>query len=155
VSKFVTGLRVEQLEDTSHDGRGTWQLLTPLAYKSDVADMLFVVPAGFVTDFASVPRIPIAYLLAGDTAHQAAVVHDWLYSTHEVARDMADTVLREAALVSGVPAWRAWAIWVGVRVGGASRWRMTATPQPAPVASVIDATAPTATPVISATPAAA
>jgi len=139
VSKFLTSLRVEELDDSSNDGRGTWRVLSMLAYKSDVAGTVFIVPAGFITDFASVPRIPIAFLLTADTAHQAAVVHDWLYTTHEVARDVADAVLREASIASGVPAWRAWLMWAGVRVGGASHFVAPATPQPAIVLSAVPA----------------
>lgn len=122
VAKFLTRLRVEELEDASADGRGTWQLLTTLAYKSDVADTVFIVPTGFITDFASVPRIPIAYMLTGGTAHAAAVVHDFLYTTHEVTRAMADAVFREAIIASGGARWRAWMMWAGVRVGGGSSW---------------------------------
>lgn len=122
MAKFITSLRVEELEDNSADGRGTWQLLTLLAYKSDVADTIFVVPAGFITDFASVPRIPIAYLLTGGTAHAAAVVHDFLYTNHEVPRAMADAVFREAIIASGGPSWRAWMMWAGVRIGGGGSW---------------------------------
>ena len=37
------------------------------------------VPTGFLTDFASVPRMPFVFLLFGDVAHEAAVIHDYLY----------------------------------------------------------------------------
>jgi hypothetical protein len=100
VSGFLSALRVEQIEDTSHDGRGTWTLIDPLVYDSDVAGKVITVPTGFVTDFASVPRVPFAYWIAGDVAHPAAVVHDWLYSSHEVDRPTADAVLEEAANVA-------------------------------------------------------
>lgn len=120
MSKFLTPLRVERI--AGWDTRGTWQLLSLLAYVSDVADTTFVVPAGFITDFASVPRVPIAFLLAGDTAHEAAVIHDWIYTTHEVDRQMADAVFREACLVDDVPWWRAWLMWSAVRIGGSSPW---------------------------------
>lgn len=118
MSAFLTDLEVENINDTEHEGRGSWRLLTPLEYQSDVANKTIVVPTGFVTDFASVPRLPVTYALAGDTAHKAAVVHDWLYSTGDFARNLADKVLKEAALTEGVPAWRAWLIYAGVRLGG-------------------------------------
>lgn len=100
MARFLNTLQVEQLEDISHDGRGTWRLLQPLSYQSDVARRVITSPAGFVTDFASVPRVPFAYWIAGDTAHPAAVIHDWLYSSHEVDRATADAVLEEAANVA-------------------------------------------------------
>jgi hypothetical protein len=140
--KFLSPLRVEEIEDGSHDGRGTWQLLAPLLYLSDVLKGLVTVPLGFVTDFASVPRIPVAFWLAGDCAHAAAVLHDWLYTSHQVDRGTADAVLREAAMVGGVPAWRAWTMWAGVRIGGAGAWRADGQDQPAPVAATLEAVAP-------------
>jgi hypothetical protein len=123
MSRFLTDLRVELVSDATNDGRGTWRLTSPLVYDSDAAGRVFVVPAGFETDFASVPRAMFAFVLCGDTAHAASALHDWLYTAHPVTRDVADTVLREAAIASGVPAWRAALLWAGVRVGGGgSHW---------------------------------
>lgn len=92
-------------------------------YQSDVAQQTFTVPAGFQTDLASVPRPPVIYLLTWDTARSAAVVHDWLYSSRQVWRKVADAVLREASEVIGVPPWRRWLMWAGVRVGGSAHYR--------------------------------
>ena len=36
------------------------------------------VPSGYVTDFASVPRLPLVFLVMGDTAHEAAGLHDYV-----------------------------------------------------------------------------
>ena len=122
MSKFLTELKVELLDDVSNEGRGTWRLTAPLIYQSDVAKKTFTVPAGFMTDFSSVPRTPVAFLLTGDTCHSASALHDWLYSTHNVDRSMADHVLMEASLASGVPTWRAAAMFIGVRLFGSSHW---------------------------------
>lgn len=122
MSKFLTDLDVVLLSDSANSDRGSWKLQNELIYQSDVAAQVFVVPAGFVTDFASVPRVPLAFDLVGDTAHAAATLHDWLYTTHPVSRDMADAVLQEAAKVSGVSPFKAWLMWAGVRMGGASHW---------------------------------
>lgn len=122
MSKFLTGLQVELVSDATNSGRGTWRLTAPLVYQSDVAKQTFTVPAGFETDFSSVPRTPVAFLLTADSAHEASVVHDALYSFHWVPRDVADEVLREASLVSGVPAWRAALMFYGVRLFGGSHW---------------------------------
>jgi hypothetical protein len=127
VSKFLSALRVEQTSDTANDGRGEWKLTAPLLYKSDLTGDVYIVPVGFSTDFASVPRVPIAFLLCGDTASRPATLHDYLYTAvngkHPVPdRATADALLREAATAEGVPAWRVWMLWAGVRVGGASHW---------------------------------
>jgi hypothetical protein len=60
-----------------------------------------------VTDFASVPRVPIAFLLAGDTAHRPAVLHDWLIKKMPIPRTRADELFYEAMRSVGMPAWRA------------------------------------------------
>ncbi|WP_433693187.1 DUF1353 domain-containing protein [Paraburkholderia phenoliruptrix] len=106
---------------------GQWELLADLIYQSDVAGRRFTVPAGFITNFASVPRIPIVYELAGDTASNAATVHDYLYSTHIVSRSVADSVLREASAVTDVPDWRRQLMWAGVRLFGWLYWGGAAT----------------------------
>ena len=131
--KFTSALQLERLEDTSRDGRGTWRLLASLGYSSDLIGQV-TVPAGFVTDLASVPRLPVAFFLAGGLAHAAAVVHDWLYTTHQTDRATADAVFREAAQACGVSPWRAWVMWLGVRAGGASSWAADGPAQPADVA---------------------
>lgn len=119
MSAFLTELQVENATDKDD---GKWRLTAPLIYRSDVADQTFVVPKGFVTDYASVPRAPLVFLLCGDTSTLASVVHDFLYTAHPVTRDIADAVLKEASLLTGVPKWRAWLMWAGVRLGGASHW---------------------------------
>jgi hypothetical protein len=95
----------------------------PFRYKSDYAKRMFTVPVGFTTDFASVPRIvPAIYALLGDTAHEPATVHDWLYYAAVTTREAADNVLREAIMVFGIPAWRATLFFWGVRLGGWAAW---------------------------------
>jgi uncharacterized protein DUF1353 len=122
MSRFITPLRLERIEDTSRDGRGTWRLIDGLVYESDVAGIIVSAPPDFVTDLASVPRLPFAYLLTGGIGHAAAVIHDCLYTGHQVTRRMADAVFHEALLVLGIPGWQAWLMWAGVRIGGAGPW---------------------------------
>lgn len=120
MSAFLTKLEAEQVEDTSSEGRGTWQLLFPLEYKSDYANCVLTVPAGFVTDFTSIPRIPLVFDWLGDRGNLAGALHDWLYTApHPLgSRADADRVLREALIAQGVSRLRAWFIYFGVRVGG-------------------------------------
>jgi hypothetical protein len=124
MSAFLTELRVENA--TGLDD-GKWRLIAPLVYQSDVAGMTFTVPAGFISDYASVPRAPLVYWLCGDTSTMASVVHDAIYTYHWVDRATADKVLREASAVTGVAAWRRTLMYWGVRLGGASHWN----PRPA------------------------
>ena len=119
MSRFVTEL---DLRAPEKDG-GKRRVLAPLVYESDVAKMTITVPAGFETDLASVPRLPLVYMATGGTADKAAVIHDYLYTNHIVPRDVADAVLREASAVTRVPGWRRWSMWAAVRVFGGAAWK--------------------------------
>lgn len=115
-AEFVTRPRVEKTP------AGTWSLIAPLHYQSVILQKILLVPMGFLTDFASVPRVPFAYWLAGNTAHGAAIVHDYLYQTHRTDRATADRVFDEAMEVEGEPAWRRWMMWLAVRTVGMWAW---------------------------------
>jgi hypothetical protein len=119
VSRYPEPLRVELLPD-----RKTWRLLAPFSYL-DPDHGLIEVPAGFETDFASVPRWPLTFALLGSYGHAAAVIHDWLYTTGELSRADADRVFLNALRSSGIARWRAYAMWAGVRIGGANRYNQT------------------------------
>ena len=101
---------------------GGWRLISRLRYVSALVPGIITVPSGFATDFASVPRLPFAYLLAGNTAHRPAVVHDYLYRTARYPRQKADAVFYEAMGADGVPTWRALLMWAAVRLAGASSY---------------------------------
>jgi hypothetical protein len=118
-ARFLTSLKVAR-----EDG-GAWTLTKPLIYDSEILDRRITVPPGFETDFASVPRLPLVYLLyGGDVADEAAVIHDFLYSHGAglVPRDICDGVFREAMQAQGVAGWRRWPMWVGVRLFGGSHY---------------------------------
>jgi hypothetical protein len=115
MSRFLTPLRAEKSGQF-------WTILQPLIYESDLLQKVIVVPEGVVTDFASVPRLPLMFLLTAESAHEAAVIHDYLYSKQDVPRSLADAVFREAMGASGEPGWRSWLMWAGVRAGGWLAW---------------------------------
>jgi hypothetical protein len=117
MSAFLDKLIVTEISDS------VFQIYDhPFRYQSDIVQRTFTVPVGFFTDFASVPRIGIIYAMLGDTAHEPAVIHDWLYYSALVPRSVADHVLLEAMGVIGLPAWRRLPIYWGVRVGGWYAW---------------------------------
>jgi hypothetical protein len=99
-----------------------WQTLVEFRYDSAVMGARIIVPAGFVTDLASVPRLPVAFWLAGDTARKAALVHDFLYDRHLGGRQIADDVFLEAMRCEGVSAWVTALMYRAVRWGGERRW---------------------------------
>ena len=60
------------------------------------------VPAGFITDFASIPRILWSVLPPNGKYTKAAVLHDYLYKNAIKNKQWADDVFYEAMLVLGV-----------------------------------------------------
>lgn len=109
MAAFVTQLAAVKIAEATSTGRSEWRLTHPLIFRSDIAGRI-VVPQGFVTDFASVPRVPLAYWLTGGTADASAVVHDFLcrewYPACKISWRLAADVFGEAMRAEGVPAWR-------------------------------------------------
>lgn len=114
------------------DGRKHWQVLNAFHYDTDIpciglmfhagfgqGDYRIDVPAGFETDFASVPRVFWNILPPTGSYGKAAVIHDYLYRIPWLAtRTQADAVLLEAMTFLKVGWWTRQVIYWGVRVGG-------------------------------------
>jgi len=118
---FLTPLQTELIGEK--DGRAVWRLIAPLIYQHD--NYTVVAPKGFECDFASVPRLPLAYLACGDTAHEAATVHDYLYcanSIPNVDRETADGVFLAAMTDEGESWWRRKVMYRMVRMFGGSSY---------------------------------
>lgn len=97
---------------------GQWVLKDEAIYESDVGGTV-TVPAGFKTDFASIPPwVPRRIADPAGHSRKAAVIHDYLCRTAESRKQRAlgDRIFREAMLVVGVPRWRAWMMWAAVRL---------------------------------------
>jgi hypothetical protein len=121
---FMTRLEVIK----GHGDR--WQLAAPFTVYLDddvlaragvpgALGLTLNVPVGFDMDFASVPRVPLAYWLVGNTAHQSAVVHDYLYAVR-APRELADKVFLAAMEAEGIPSWRRALMYSAVRAFGGS-----------------------------------
>jgi hypothetical protein len=107
---FETNLVVKELPD------GKKQLMQYLIYNNGIRDI--VVPIGFVTDYASIPRLPIVFLLFEGLANRAATLHDFLYSNPEFSRKYADSQFLKAMLEEGTPKWKAKCAYWAVRLCG-------------------------------------
>lgn len=83
------------------------------------------VPAGFLTDGASIPRPFWAVLDPLGPYFQAAIVHDYLYSgeNHRFTRRSADLIFKEAMFNSGLDWVRREMIFRAVRAFGAASYR--------------------------------
>lgn len=94
-ARFTANLVVEQLTEANNNDLATWELMQPFGFESRLYGVSVTAPAGFVTDFASVPRVPICFEIDGDIAQDCAVIHDYCYATGCVARNIADLLLEE------------------------------------------------------------
>ena len=87
----------------------------------------FFVPADFITDGGSIPRI--AHSLIGhpfDAFLEDCVMHDWLYSPDcqlDFSRGESDHLLRETMWNRRIPKWKIACMWSSVRVGGGRYYR--------------------------------
>lgn len=97
-------------------------LYEPLTYTSDLLQMTVLVPKGFETDLASIPRLFWRVLPPIGRYDKPAVIHDWLYRHNGLTRLQADQVLLEAMTAEGVPEWQRTLIFYAVRVGGWKPW---------------------------------
>lgn len=112
--------------------RQLYQLAKEFRYVSPVYGEI-VVPADFVTDFASIPGPALWYIDDDSPAILfASVVHDYIYTRRgdlglgsRVAfnRQQADEILREAMVASGARKAQAWVVYLAVRAGGGSHWK--------------------------------
>lgn len=80
------------------------------------------VPVGFVTDFASIPRIFWSALRPDGLYAYAAIIHDYLYWEQFLPRKRCDEILKLCMQDFNVNAVSVWAIYAAVRMGGGSAW---------------------------------
>ena len=102
-----------------------WYLREELLWLG-LEDRQIRVPAGFVTDFASVPR-PVWWLFPPWAQYgNAAVVHDWLYWTQPFQREVADQAIAEGMHDMGVGRVAGWLIYRALRLFGGFGWKANA-----------------------------
>lgn len=110
-------LKVEEDAET-----GLKKLLEDVVYKS--GDTIYTVPAGYETDYASIPRA-VSWIYPKDGPYRkAAVVHDWLITNglvnkeFDIKSNRVDEIFREAMnSIGGIPKLRQYIMWAGVRIG--------------------------------------
>jgi len=93
---------------------------------------LIVVPAGFITDLASIPRLFWNILPPFGKYTAGAVIHDYLYRTRLVSRALADRTLLTGMKLGRVPFWQRLVIYWNVRIFGGFAWRDDARHLPKP-----------------------
>ena len=104
-------------------------LIAPISWKPNPGQETYEavnVPTGFVTDFASIPRVFWSVLRPDGEYAYAAVVHDYLYWTQTRSREEADQILKMAMEDFDVGATSLSTIFSAVRLGGEGAWKSNA-----------------------------
>jgi len=116
---FLTDLIISPLKTV--DSSLFFRIVEPFIYKLDRG--VIVVPYDFVTDFASVPRMFWSVIPPWGQHGKAAVIHDYLYESHDVDRFKADRIFLEAMIVLGVSYAKRTIMYRAVRMFGAGAYK--------------------------------
>lgn len=114
MSSFTTPADLRMLDDYR------WQVLAPFEYHvgSYPSDTVISVPAGTVTDLATVPRLLWAVFPPHGRYAKAAIIHDYLYEQAIGSKAYADRTFLEAMTVLGVPSLTRAVMYWSVRLFG-------------------------------------
>lgn len=124
-SRFNGLAQLEDEEDGCHA-----KLLQTLTYTT-LDGWTISVPAGFPTDYASIPRLLTWLIPPRGVYNRPSFVHDFLYHYAPVdpttgrycTQARADSILREACENCDDRFTQRWAIYLGLRLGGWVAWR--------------------------------
>ena len=94
-----------------------WELLSPLTWRPGTPEAI-TVPAGYVTDLDSVPRVPVIHARYKGQATKSAVLHDWLCDSPEYGWAEAARIFLSAMADEGLPRRDRWPIYLAVRAYG-------------------------------------
>lgn len=126
-------------------GSDHWRVLTPFSYRID-GESYVTIPAGYLTDGASVPQLFWNMIPPWGKYGQAAVVHDLLCEylvvvrngvPETISRARCDEILNEAMISLRVPLAKRWMIYGAVT---AYRWTIgTQKPSATPLKRQLEA----------------
>jgi len=122
MSTFTTPCRVELV------GKYLFKLLEPFEYHigeypATDPKKIIRVPAGYITDFASIPRIFWSIVSPCDEYAKAAVIHDWLHVKGYFTKEETDLIFDEAMGVLEVPDWKRRLVYNSVKYFSGYAWR--------------------------------
>jgi hypothetical protein len=115
---FLTELNVHPIPFT--DQR---ELTSDFAYQRKNGRVILV-EKGFVTDYASIPKIIPKWVISADDPiiREGAVIHDYLYQTHKYPRKECDEILIEIMAELGASIPIQILVFFSVRLFGGSHW---------------------------------
>jgi len=99
----------------------TFKLGEDLRYTRD-GDIIFTIPEGFITDFASIPKIFRNIIGKMERHMPCAILHDYLYATGCVSKKEADMYFLESMKEEKVRWLKRKAMYYAVKFGGLMAW---------------------------------
>ncbi|MCL2874791.1 MAG: DUF1353 domain-containing protein [Betaproteobacteria bacterium] len=119
MSSFTTPADLRML-DSYH-----WRLLAPFEYHVGRFPSIVVisVPAGFITDLATIPRVLWSIFPPHGKYAKAAIIHDYLYNHAIRNKRWADDIFLEAMRVLKVPCFTRTLMYWAVRLFGRGNYR--------------------------------
>lgn len=123
MSQFTTPLRAEILGDYKFKTIGSF-----IYFVGNISsEEQIVVPEGFITDLASIPRVFWNILPPNGQYAKAAVLHDYLYQNAIKNKAYADGIFLEAMEVLGVAKWKRVLMYRAVRLFGRGNYQLSKT----------------------------
>ncbi len=96
-------------------GRGLWQLLEDFQWEGHK------IPAGFITDGGSIPRCFQWYLNPTGIFFVCFIIHDYLYTTHQINRLLSDLQLKRLMKLRGGSVLQCDSAFIAIRIGGGGK----------------------------------
>jgi hypothetical protein len=134
MSQFITPLFLRSFSPAEVKAAGSavqlYEITRDFSYESDKLGRTITVPAGLITDFASIPRAAWEFIDPEDPIIAwPSVIHDYLYTCKGTLPDgtkyrriQADAVLREAMEACGAGSLIRESVYQAVKAFGGSHW---------------------------------
>lgn len=115
---FITPLVVEVMA-----GGKTFKVARQFTFRWKREGATIRIGAGFITDFASIPKFARLIIPKLGRYTKAAVIHDALYQDDVFGRSKADRCFLDAMQELGVVKWKRIAMYLSVRMFGWLAWK--------------------------------
>lgn len=113
---------IVQIEDSPDMGK-VLVLVEPWTFKT-LAGVEYTIPKGYTSDGMSCPRFfwrmlspQLDFVTLGPS-----IEHDYRYENHIGTRKECDDDYYDRLVENGFPKWKAYLVWIGVRIGGGSHY---------------------------------